>query len=240
MHISRFLSARFACLVMLVAVASCVTTGMKAGPLKNNLPVIAKENLEEVHSIAIPQFYNDRMNWKEITFEVLFASKRIVALPPDRVDAGVRSALPNFGSLSPEDRAAALAKTSKAVHADAVINGMIIPRADADELVIQLLSLKDGRVLFLQTVDLSPRDGQMEHAARKAILADMLAPVIENAGKRKKPAPAPVVIYPREEPKPIIIEPQTTTPSKPEPLPKPEKRQKKPKSAPAPDKISPM
>jgi hypothetical protein len=219
---------------------SCVTAGMKAGPPKNSIPVSGREMLEEVNVIAIPPFYGDTQNWKEVVYEVLFPAKRISVLPPDRVDAAIRKKIPDFASLRSQDRGSALAKTGRALGADAVMNGMFLPREDQAELVIQLISLTDGRILFWQAVDLSPRDGQIDHTAKKALITEMLTPVLEHAGTRKKPAP--VTVKPYEEPKqePVKIEPQPAPQPRPETQPRTEKKQKKSKPAPSTDNISPM
>ncbi len=223
------------------SLSSCVTTGMKAGPPKNSMPVSGREMLEEVNIIAIPPFYGDSQNWKEVVYEVLFPAKKISVLPPDRVDAAIRSKIPDFAALRSQDRGSALAKTGRGLEADAVMNGMLLPREDQQsELVIQLISLTDGRVLFWQAVDLSPGDGQMEHTAKKALLSEMLAPVFEHAGKRKKAAPVAVKPYEAPKQEPVKIEPQPAPQPRSEPQPGPGKKQKKSKPAPAPDDISPM
>jgi hypothetical protein len=229
-------------LVIISAVFSCGTPGMRAGAVKNSIPVTGRELLEEVHVIAIPAFYGDRQNWKEVSYEVLFSSKRIKVLPPDQVDAAIRGQNPDLASLKSQDRGSALARAGKGLPADAVMNGMILPKDDASsELVIQLISLTDGRVLFWQAVDLSPRDGQIGHEAKKAALAEILAPVLEHTGKRKKTALEPSVIQPQAEPKPVVIEPQPVAPPKTDPPPlKPEKKPRKSRPARPPDTISPM
>jgi hypothetical protein len=226
-------------LVILSAAFSCVTPGMKAGAVKNSMPVAGRELLEEVHSIAIPAFYGDRQNWKEVSYEVLFSSKRIKVLPPDQVDKVIKAQAPDVASLRSQDRAGALARACKGLPADAVLNGMILQKDEAAELVLQLISLVDGRVLFWQAVDLSPKDGQMEHEAKKAALAEMLAPVLEQAGRRKKQQPAPAAVQPKEEPRPVVVEPQPIIPSKNDP-PKNEKKSRKPKTGRPTDTVSPM
>jgi len=226
-------------LVIISAVFSCATQGMKAGAVKNSIPVADRELLEEVHVIAIPAFYGDRQNWKEVSYEVLFSSKRIKVLPPDQVDAAMKIQNPDFVSMNSQDRGSALAKAARGLPADAVMNGMILPKDDAAELVIQLISLTDGRVLFWQAVDLSSKDGQIGHEGKKAALAEMLAPVLEHAGKRKIPVPAPVVIKPQAEPKPEVIEPHPVAPPKADP-PKSDRKPRKSRPARPPDTISPM
>ncbi|MGC2063570.1 MAG: hypothetical protein WA610_11380 [Thermodesulfovibrionales bacterium] len=227
-------------LIVLSAFFSCVAPGMKAGALKNSIPVTGKDLLEEVNVIAIPAFYGDRQNWKEVSYEVLFSSKRIKVLPPDQVDAAIKEQNPDFASLKSQDRGSALASAAKGLPADAVINGMILLKDDTAELVIQLISLSDGRVLFWQAADLSPKDGQIGHEAKRAALAEILAPVLEHAGKRTKPAPVPTNIQPPAETKPVVIEPQPVTPPKADPPPKTEKKPKKSRPARPPDTISPM
>lgn len=226
-------------LIVISAILSCVTSGMKTGAIKNSIPVTGRELLEEVHVIAIPAFYGDRQNWKEISYEVLFSSKRIKVLPPDQVDAAIKRQSPDFGSVKSQDRGSALARAGKGLPADAVINGMVLPKDDEAELVIQLISLTDGRVLFWQAVDLAPKDGQIGHDAKKAALAEMLAPVLDHAGKRKKTAPVPAGIQPKTEPRPVVTEPQPAAPLKADP-PKPEKKPRKSRPSRPSDSISPM
>jgi hypothetical protein len=151
----------------------------------------------------------------------------------------IKGQTPEFASLKSQERGSALARAGKGLPADAVMNGMILQKDDAAELVIQLISLTDGRVLFWQSVDLSPKDGQIEHEAKKAALTDILAPVLEHAGKKKKSAPAAPVIQVPSEPKPVVIEPQPVAPLKADP-PKTEKKPKKSKPARPADTISPM
>lgn len=226
-------------LIVISAILSCVTPGMKTGEIKNSIPVTGRELLEEVHVIAIPAFYGDRQNWKEISYEVLFSSKRIKVLPPDQVDAVVKKHNPDIGSVKSQDRGSSLARACKGLPADAVMNGMVLAKDDDLELVIQLISLTDGRVLFWQAVDLYPKDGQIGHDAKKAALAEMLAPVLNHAGKRKKPAPAPAVIHPGPETKPVVIEPQPVAPFRADPA-KPEKKPRKSRPSRPSDTISPM
>ncbi len=226
-------------IVFISAVFSCVTPGMKAGTIKNSVPVAGRELLEEVHVIAIPAFYGDVQNWKEVSYEVLFPSKRIKVLPPGQVDATIKKQNPDIGTVKSQDRGSALARAGRGLPADAVINGMILPKDDAAELVIQLLSLTDGRVLFWQAVDLSPKDGQIGHEAKKAVLAEMLAPILEHAGKKKKAAPVPPALKQEAEPKPAVAEPQPSEPPKADP-PKPDRKPRKSRPSRTPDPISPM
>lgn len=226
-------------LIVISAVFSCVTPGMKTGAIKNSIPVTGRELLEEVHVIAIPAFYGDRQNWKEVSYEVLFSSKRIKVLPPDQVDAAMKRQSPDFSNVKSQDRGSALARAGKGLPADAVMNGMVLPKDDEAELVIQLISLTDGRVLFWQAVDLSPKDGQIGHDGKKAALAEMLAPILEHAGKRNKPAQVPAVIKPKAEPKPVVIEPQPVAPLKADPA-KTEKKPRKSRPSRPSDTISPM
>lgn len=213
---------------------------MTAGPLKNSIPVTGRELLEEVHVIAIPPFSGDRQNWKEASYEVVFSSKRISVLPPDRLDASLKGAVPDFESLEPADRAGALGRLGKRLQADAVLNGMILPKDDQSELVLQLISLPDGRLLFWQSVDLSPKDGQIEPSVRKAVLAEMLAPVLEQAGRRKKPAPVPAAVRPHKEPAPPALEPEPDLPPSVDQTPKPDKKPRRLKPSRPSETISPM
>lgn len=238
-YIRRLPQLAFLLMLITAGLSSCVTPGMKAGAVKNSLPVVGKELLEEVHTIAIPAFYGDRQNWKEVSYEVLFTAKKIKVLPPDQVDAAIKGQVPDLAPLKSQDRGSALARAARNLPADAVLNGMILPKDDAAELVLQLISLADGRLLFWQAIDLAPKDGEITHEAKKAALTGMLAPVLEQAGRRKKPAPAPVVLQPKEEPQPVVIEPQPVTPPKTDP-PKADKKTKKPKAPRTPDTISPM
>lgn len=232
-------------LLMLVSIAaplySCVTTDIKNGPPKNSLPVVSRDMLEEVHTIAIPSFYDDRQNWRGVAYEVLFGSKRITVVPPDQVELAIKNNVTNFPSLKPEERGNILGRLGKNLQADAVLNGVILSRENQNELLIQLISLRDSKILFWQAVDLSAKDVQFEHTEKKAVMSDLLAPVLEHAGKRKKQPPG-VLPRPKEEPRIEApkIEPQQEPSAPPKPEPQPKKSRKGVKPSPATDGISPM
>ncbi|MHB8882066.1 MAG: hypothetical protein ACYC69_11225 [Thermodesulfovibrionales bacterium] len=242
---TRIASAKNCCLLLLLVSVtatffSCVTTGARSGPPKNSLPVVSRDMLEEVHTIAIPAFYGDRQNWRGISSEVLFASKRITVVPTDQVELAIKGSIKDFPSLRPEERGQALGRLGRNLKADAVLNGVILSREDQDEVLLQLISLKDSKIIFMQAVDLSPKDAPFEHEQKKTVISGMLAPVLEHAGKRKKlppPAPhkeVPVIIAPQPEPQHPPVSPR------PEPQPRKPRRGTRPAPAPAPDNISPM
>ncbi|TAN43377.1 MAG: hypothetical protein EPN25_00945 [Nitrospirae bacterium] len=240
----RTAPAKNCCLLFLLvsltaAFFSCVTTGARSGPPKNSLPVVSREMLEEVHTIAIPAFYGDRQNWRGISYEVLFASKRITVIPPDQVELAIKGSIKDFPSLRPEERGQALGKLGRNLKADAVLNGVILTGEDQDEVLLQLISLKDSKIIFMQAVDLSPKDAQFEHEQKKTLISGMLAPVLEHAGKRKKLVPPPSA--PKEVPVIIVPQPEPQQPPvSPRPEPQPKKPRRGTRQSPAADSISPM
>jgi hypothetical protein len=227
---------------------ACASTNVfskfSSGKLKNSLPLFDKDNIEETHSVSIPPFFNDNDNWSGLTQEIL-SSTKISIVPSEMTANALKAGGNNLDILSPEERAVYLISMTKSLEADAVLNGLIITNDNNSELVLQLLSSKDSRVIWWQAVDFSAKQGAVVQTEQKALLAQMLSPVLQHIGKKEKPVVIPVQpLQPTIETRPKIeirpvkpAEPQLKTDIKPKPKKKQEKDQKSP--APA-DNISPM
>jgi hypothetical protein len=67
-----------------------------------------------------------------------------------------------------------------------VLNGIILSKEDRHELILQLISSKDSRVLWFQAVDFSFKDNQIAKSDQKELLNKMLSPLIPLLGKRER------------------------------------------------------
>ena len=222
--------------------SACASTSIfskfSAGELKNSLPLFDKDIIEETHSVSIPAFYNDNNNWRELTHETLLFAKVNIA-PSEKVDQAIGAGKKKLSLLSPEERTDYLGLIGKSLHTDAVLNGMVLTRDGRSELVLQLLSLKDSRVIWWQAVEFTLTQGTVVQTEQKALLSKMLSPVLQYIGKKEKPALIPVQQQPKigEQPAMPGTEPQPKTDIKP----KPGKKQEKDIKSPAPeDNFSPM
>ncbi|HAM51987.1 MAG TPA: hypothetical protein DCP92_15345 [Nitrospiraceae bacterium] len=172
---------------LLVFLHACASTkalpGFSAGEQKNSLPFMEKKLLEEVHSVAIPPFYGDDAGWRHITGEVIASSPRLSVIPPEKTDGKAGDAF----SVMPEERLDFLGNLGKSVEADAVLNGVILNKEKSHELILQLISSEDSRILWWQAVDIHFPAGSLSPSDQKAVLSQMLDPLIAHVGKREKP-----------------------------------------------------
>jgi TolB-like protein len=236
------LSAGLIYLFLLIALSACATSRFVAGDQKNSLPLADRRLLQEVHSIAVAPFYHDDNHWRQITQEALSAPKLDV-ISSAKVDAEARNTGRDLSSIGPDDRAGALVKLGRSLQADAVLNGVVLSKGDRNELIIQLISSGDSRILFWQAADFSFKGARIDPDAQRELISRMLEPLVANAAKRNKALMTPPVHRKAlEAPKQAVDEE-----SKPESQPKAEKKQKTDKRHEreqrppvAPEDISPM
>lgn len=178
---------------LLLLLAGCSSVGQKfsAGEPKNSLPFMAKDLVEEMHSIAVPPFSGDRQAWHEAAQEVIAQAPKASLIPQKKLDAAIRTTKKDPALLLLEERIEYVSKLGKSVQADAVLNGIILSREDRHELILQLVSSKDSRVLWVQTADFSFKDNQITRSDQKELLNKMLSPLIPLLGKREKPSRKP-------------------------------------------------
>jgi len=224
------LSLALTCL--LFSMSACASTGgfskFSAGEMKNSLPLFDRDAVEETHSVSIPAFYNDNNNWRQLAYETLLFAK-INIVPSEKTDQAVGSGKKKLSLLSPQERADYLGQTGKSLRTDAVLNGMVLTKDNGSELVLQLLSSKDSRILWLQAADFSMKDDSAVDQ-QKALLSKMLSTLIQHIGTRAKPVIAPAKQQP-------ITEEQPKTDTRPKTQ---KKYKKETKPAPPADEISPM
>ncbi len=222
----------FILIVTLILLHSCSTTQFIAGNPKISMPLIEKDLIEEVHSVAVTPFFSDRSNWRQLAEETLSVT-RVSLIPAGDTDLSTRG---------PDDRREILVKIGRSVHADAALNGVLISGENHSEIIIQLISTKDSRLLYWQAADFKQKEGPTDKNSQKELISKMLGPLLANIAKREKslsplPPPKPrAETQPKQEKKP---EPQVLPKS--EKKPKGEKRPDKgSKPSPPADEISPM
>lgn len=215
---------------LLLSMSACASSGkFSAGEMKNSLPLLDTDAVDETHSVTIPAFYNDNNNWRQLTYETLLFAK-INIVPSEKTEQAVVSGKKNLSLLSPQERADYLGQIGKTLRTDAVINGMVLTKDNGSELVLQLISSKDSRILWLQSADFSMKDGAATQDQQKTLLSKMLSTLIEHIGTKDKPVIAP-----------SKHQPKTEEPPKTDTLPKTQKKYKKDiKPAPPAEEISPM
>jgi hypothetical protein len=169
----------------------CASTGtsplMHVGEPKNSIPFLDKSRIEALKSIAVFPFHGEQLKWHEAAGEIISASGTLSVIPSREVATALKYSKKDLASVSQDDRAGLLSSLGRAVQADAVLNGYILKRIRQQELILQVISTKDSRVLWLQAVDLSfPEDLSLsEHTE---ILSFVLSPLLEHAGKSRKKA----------------------------------------------------
>lgn len=223
--------------------SACASTGIfsnfSSGEMKNSLPLFEKDNIEKTDSISIPPFFNDNNNWTLLTQEIL-SSTKITVISTEKTANAIKTSKKDLHLLSPEVRADYLTSIARSLHTDAILNGLILNKDSNSELVLQLLSSKDSRVIWWQSVDFSVKKGAVVQTEQRALLIKMLSPVLQHIGKKKKP-----IVIPFQSQQPKIGEqpgvPKTEHQPKTDIKPKPGEQQEKDLRSPAPaDDFSPM
>jgi hypothetical protein len=226
-------------LFLLLLLQSCATSQFTAGEQKNRLPVADRMRLEEVHSIAVPPFYRDDYHWERLVREAL-ATPTIAVIPTGRVDAALKEAKKDLSTLDPRLRTDALAKIGRSVRADAVLNGIVLSRGDRRELILQLISSRDSRLLFWQAAEFSLKGSRTVTEGQRRLVLQMLEPLVAHAARRQKPVlPAPTAA----EPAPAETREELPAPHRPVQEKRHKKdgeREKGPVPAVPPEEISPM
>ncbi|MGE5300917.1 MAG: hypothetical protein ACM3MB_08135 [Acidobacteriota bacterium] len=239
------LSASLICLPLLIALSACATSRFTAGDQKNSLPLADRRLVEEVQSVAVAPFYHDDNHWRQLAQEAL-STPKLEVIPAGKVDAAGRNTGKELSTIGPDNRAGMLVKLGRSLQADAVLNGIVLSKGDQLELIIQLISSADSRILFWQAADFSFQGERIDAASQRKLISRMLEPLVANAAKRGKPLmtpPAPkAVVAPAAAPKQAIEHGP-----KPGSQPKAEKKQKidrrherEPKPPAVPEDISPM
>lgn len=214
---------------------SCASTGFSAGEQKNSLPFMGKELLEDIHTIAVPDFYGNRDSWRETTHEIMSSVKRISVISPSKVDNAVKNSRKDLSVLDTDERFDFMGRLGRTLHADAVINGLVISKDNHNEIILQLISSKDSKILWWQAVEF--RGETPSPSDQKDLLTRMLSPLLAHIGRSEKPAS---VSAPQQQPK-SEQEPKADTQPKSGTKPKSDKRpDKTPKPSSTPDDIGPM
>jgi hypothetical protein len=242
------LFAGFSLLCVLLFLFSCGPTRlhplMSAGEPKYSLPFFDKDLAEEVHSIAVPPFLGDQHNWHETAFEILSSSKGISVTPSGKMNDALKHRKGELSSLQPEKRLAFIAELGRTLQTDAVMNGVILNKQGQIEIILQVVSSRDSRMIWWQAVEVSFREGTLSRSGRQRVLFSLLSTFLSLAGK-KEPPPQPQL---KQEPGPPSGSyPQTEGPSRtktPSAMKPARKLSKKPhknqKPLQLPDDISPM
>ncbi|MBI5639482.1 MAG: hypothetical protein HZA17_03555 [Nitrospirae bacterium] len=242
-----------ALLILLFVLQGCASTsthpGFFAGERKNSLPFMDRRLVEAVHSIVIPAFYSDRDGWREISHELMTDSRRVSVISLEKIDSAMKDGMKDLALAGPEGRLDILVSMGRAARADAVLNGIILSSQAGSELILQLISTKDSRVLWWQAADFRFRESPIPAADQKVLLTSMMEPLILHLARRERPAviqslpkPQPKV---EEQPKTDMqpgaeTQPKADAPSKPLLKPKTDKRPERPKPQTGPVDISPM
>ena len=215
-----------------------------AGEPKNSLPLTGRESLEYVHSIAVAPFYGDTVRWREITQNVLASSAgaRFSVIPSQKVDAAAAGMARDLQAAGPQSRGDLLAGVGRQIDADAVVNGVILWK-ETPELIIQVISSRDGRVLYWQAADFTMKDVPPSDGPQQ-LIRKMLGPVVDNAGRKERPLAASPKPEVETQPKAEVRQdagqaPRPEPPQKHERKQKPDKR-KGAKPSPADEDVSPM
>ncbi len=214
---------------------SCASTGFSAGEQKNSLPFMGKELIEEVHTIAVPDFHGNPDSWRETTHEIMSSVKRISVISPSKVDNAVKNSRKDLSVLDTDERFDFMGRLGRTLHADAVVNGLVISKDNYNEIILQLISSKDSKILWWQAVEF--RGDNPSPSDRKDLLTRMLSPLLAHIGRGEKPAS---VSAPQQQPK-SEQEPKADTQPKSGTKPKSDKRpDKTPRPSSTPDDIGPM
>ena len=228
---------------VLFSLSACASTGFmpgfSGGEQKNSLPFMGKDMLEEVHSIAVAPFYGDNHKWKEAAYELFISSPKISVVQPEKVERIIREGKKDLSVIEPDDRMDFLSRIGRTLQSDAVLNGVILSSDKQNEIILQLVSSKDSRVLWWQAVEFRFKEGAISLSDQKALLTKMLDPLFPYLGKRTKTPSAPSVKSQsriEEQPK-TDTSPKTDIPSK---TGTKSKTDKKPDKGTPPADISPM
>ena len=193
----KYFSFRPACAAVFICLISflpaCGTTGLSqsvtAGEPKNSIPFFEKSLVERLHSIAVPPFGGDRQNWHAIALDIFSSERKISLISPEKINKVLRSSAKDLSSVSQEERRLFMARLGRTVQADAVLNGVFFRKGERDEIILQIVSSNDSRILWWQSADLNFRTDSLSPADQKKVLSSLLAPLMEEMGKKAAPLP---------------------------------------------------
>ncbi|MDP2157168.1 MAG: hypothetical protein Q8K68_05615, partial [Nitrospirota bacterium] len=129
--------------------------------------------------------------WHEAAQEVIAQAPKASLVSQMKLDSAIRTAKKDPALLLPDERKEYLSRLGRSVQADAVLNGIILSREDRHELILQLISSKDSRVLWYQAADFSFSGTQISKSDQKKLLNKMLSSLIPLLGKRERPGLLP-------------------------------------------------
>lgn len=176
-------------LSFLALAPSCSSTpfsGFNSGVEKNSLPFMGKERIRQVHSIAVAPFYNDKQNWGSAAYRTLSSAARIKAIPSEKIEAVMKQKKKDLPAIEPENRIENLAELGRVLRADAVLNGIILRHENRNELILQLISSPDSRVLWWQAVDFSSKGNSPRVSDQQVLLKKMLGPLMLHLGQNER------------------------------------------------------
>ncbi len=179
----------FLCLLSLLP--ACGTTGLSssvtAGEPKNSIPFFDKGLVEKVHSIAVPPFDGDQQSWQTVAIDVLSSEGKISVISRETISTFLRSSLKDLSSMNQEERLVFMSRLGREVQADAVLNGVFFSTSGRNEIILQVVSAKDSRILWWQAVDLNFRTDGVSPSDQKKVLSSLLGPLRAQMGKKGVP-----------------------------------------------------
>lgn len=201
--------------IVFLPACSAFRKGFSSGESKNPFPLFEKKMVEEVRSIAVPQFYGDKHNWRNLIRNLLSSEKDVILEPNSRVEQAIKKMNIKLDNVKLENRINVLSSLGQAIGADAVINGVILDKGRSilgireGEIVIQLISSKDGRIIWWQAVNFKYREDAVSKSSQESLIAKMLEPMLSHIGKRagKKPADSKLKESGFMDEKPVDISP---------------------------------
>jgi hypothetical protein len=220
-------------LLPLLLLHACASTQFTAGDQKNSLPLIEKDLIEKVHYVAVAPFFMDRGDWRR-SAEKALSAPGLSIITADRED---------ISTLGPDNRRDAIVKLARSLGADAVLNGVLITGEGGGEIIVQLISAKDSRLLFWQAADFINKEGRIDPNAQRELLSKMFGPLLANIAKRERPpAPMPSRLPAAETPSKADTKPEIEVQPRAEKKPKgsDRRRDKGRKPSLPPEDISPM
>lgn len=239
------------CTMPLLVLGACATAYQKPTALespKNSLPFFEKDLVEEAHSVSVPPFYMDKQGWRDDVEQLFRSEERVSVTPFERIHRVVVQDKIDLFLLPPERRLEAVAGVGRSVRSDMVMNGIILSGGGRDEIILQLVSSSDGRVVWWQAAEFIAERDIPHSAERKALLTRMLGALVSTMATKVNLSPGPSVLPGHEagsRQAEIQSDPESLqkvhTQEKPAPKPRQDKRPKKErKPVPADEDISPM
>jgi hypothetical protein len=176
---------------LLALTSGCVSTGtssprMLTGKPKNSVPFFDRDRILELQTIAVPPFWGDRQNLHVAASKIISSKGGLTVTPASEINTVLKYIKKDLSSYRKEDRIEILSGIGKAVQADAVLNGFLITKEQHQEIIIQVISSRDSRVLWWQAIDFSFPE-VFSVTEQRNVLNTMLSPLLEEAGKKTQP-----------------------------------------------------